>query len=625
MPVELLFDSADPGHCLHAPADVWLMSGWKVLTPHGIARPAEHQEPFGQASQSLALVSGRGGATGGAPGSYGARLARLLALLALKAACSTPVARTHLGVGRDRAGAARRLVGAARGCEVARTSRRALLGAAEVSDARVRALAARQRRRRALRAVRARHTHVALGPAGLVHKLACAALVTLGLLAQRLHGTRAARRWIGAARGCVRAWHGWRAIASGAKIGLVGVCALVARQCSACALRAVTPGLAGDARLLALVGLVLAGRTLVARAHSRHGLDRAGAASSLLGAARRRGRCAGARWAVRAALAGNASLLALTLLVLAGRALDARAHARVGRDGAGAARRLHGATGWRVVALGSRRAFRVSCEVGGVGVRALLARQRRAGALWAVRAGLAGDARLLALTRLELAGLAPVARNHFCIGRDGAGAALGLLPAARRRKVARVGSRALCSGAKIGLVGVCALVARQRRTGASRAVRAGLAGNARLLALAGLVRTGGASVTKVSARAVRNEAGRAVSTVGWFRAPRDRVGLPRGARLARRAAILANIWVERASRARRERLPQARCPCRRAVATTGAVAARDRADVLAQRAHRARQAVCASLVRVVGTGRARNAACLHQAGDPDGEVCSGRA
>eukprot|EP00964_Phaeocystis_antarctica_P071604 scaffold43717_cov71-Phaeocystis_antarctica.AAC.2 len=71
--------------------------------------------------------------------------------------------------------------------------------AAEVGPIRVRALAARQWRRRALRTVRARHAHVALGPAGLVHELARDALVARGLLVQRLHGTRAARRWTGAA------------------------------------------------------------------------------------------------------------------------------------------------------------------------------------------------------------------------------------------------------------------------------------------------------------------------------------------------------------------------------------------------------------------------------------------
>eukprot|EP00964_Phaeocystis_antarctica_P007885 scaffold4244_cov69-Phaeocystis_antarctica.AAC.3 len=32
------------------------MAGWKVLTPHGTARPAEHHEPIGQASQSLSLI-----------------------------------------------------------------------------------------------------------------------------------------------------------------------------------------------------------------------------------------------------------------------------------------------------------------------------------------------------------------------------------------------------------------------------------------------------------------------------------------------------------------------------------------------------------------------------------------
>eukprot|EP00964_Phaeocystis_antarctica_P061664 scaffold36864_cov63-Phaeocystis_antarctica.AAC.2 len=116
----------------------------------------------------------------------------------------------------------------------------------------------------------------------------------------------------------------------------------------------------------------------------------------------------------------------------------------------------------------------------------------------------------------------------------------------------------------------------------------------------------------------------AVSTVGWVGAPRNRIGLPRSARLARRAAVLAAVWVERAGGAQRERLPQARRSFCRTRAAAWTVAALGRADVLAQLARRASQAACASLVRVVGTGCARNAACLHQAGDADGEVCTGR-
>eukprot|EP00964_Phaeocystis_antarctica_P084410 scaffold53140_cov64-Phaeocystis_antarctica.AAC.4 len=476
MLAELSFDSADLGHCWHAPADIWLSSGWKVLTPHGIAWPAEHHEPTGQASQSLALI---------------------------------------------------------------RPSLRPILPASQAVGAE-------------LPAAHQDHT------------------------VQGLHASLPSPVWY-----------------------------LPASHLSHTPLRTMgwtVPGLHLVCSLLPV------------------------GAKWPLSVAVHWSRRACARWAVRAALAGNASLLALTLLVLAGRALDACAHARVGRDGAGAARRLHGATGWRVVALGSRRAFRDSCEVGGVRVRALLARQRRAGALGAVRAWLAGDARLLAFTGLVRACRAPVARGHAHVGCDGAGAALVLLRAARRREVACVGFRAVCSGAKIDLVGVRARRARQRRTGARRAVKAGLAGNARLLALAGLVRTGGASVTKVSARGVRNEAGRAVSTVGWFRAPRDRVGRPRSARVARRAAILSTVWVERASRARRERLPQARRACRRAVTTFWANAALDRADILAQLASWARGAARASLVRVVGSGFARKATCLRQAGDPDWEEwLSGRS
>eukprot|EP00964_Phaeocystis_antarctica_P089735 scaffold57308_cov59-Phaeocystis_antarctica.AAC.1 len=155
-------------------------------------------------------------------------------------------------------------------------------------------------------------------------------------------------------------------------------------------------------------------------------------------------------------------------------------------------------------------------------------------------------------------------------------------------------------------------------------VVAGATRLAGLLALVSLVLAGGASVAEGSARGGRNETGGAVSTVGWVGAPSNRTGLPRSARLARRAVFLADVWVERAGGARREGLPQARCSFCRTRATAWTVAALGRADVLAQLAHWALQAACASLVRVVGTGCARNAACLHQAGDADGKVCPGR-
>ena len=166
--------------------------------------------------------------------------------------------------------------------------------------------------------------------------------------------------------------------------------------------------------------------------------------------------------------------------------------------GTRAARRLLGAARRRKVARVSIDALVVAGEVRGVRVRALRARQRRAGALGAVRSGLAGDARLLAFGALERAGRALVARGLASVGLDGAGAAPGLLGAARRREVARVrtweraserersefdkanhnaANRLICigrrhkpirtcavgSGAKVGHVGVGALAARQRR------------------------------------------------------------------------------------------------------------------------------------------------------------------
>eukprot|EP00964_Phaeocystis_antarctica_P029195 scaffold16454_cov68-Phaeocystis_antarctica.AAC.2 len=214
--------------------------------------------------------------------------ARLFALAGLVRACRTPIARALACDGLDVARTTLGLLGAARRCIVARISRLALVSAAQVSGARVRALAARQWRRRALRAVRARHAHVALGPAGYVHELACVALVARGLLFLWLHGTRAARRRIGAARGCVRAWQGWSALAIGAEVGLVGVRARRARQHDAGTLGAVRAGHASNTCLLASAGLVRADRAPVACAHACVGLDGAGAAPGWLDAASRR-------------------------------------------------------------------------------------------------------------------------------------------------------------------------------------------------------------------------------------------------------------------------------------------------------------------------------------------------
>eukprot|EP00964_Phaeocystis_antarctica_P013588 scaffold7455_cov72-Phaeocystis_antarctica.AAC.2 len=211
--------------------------------------------------------------------------AHLLALAGLVLAGFAPVARALACVGLDGARATPGLLRAARRCIVARISCRALVGAAEVGPIRVRALAARQWRRRALSAVRARHAHVALGPAGYVHKLACAALVACGLLVQWLHGTRAAWRRVGAARGCVEARRSGRATASGAEVGLIGVRARRARQHDAGTLGAVRARLASSTCLLALVGLVRTSCAPVARTLACVGLDGAGAALSRLDAA----------------------------------------------------------------------------------------------------------------------------------------------------------------------------------------------------------------------------------------------------------------------------------------------------------------------------------------------------
>eukprot|EP00964_Phaeocystis_antarctica_P076278 scaffold47157_cov68-Phaeocystis_antarctica.AAC.1 len=214
--------------------------------------------------------------------------APILALVSLVRTGCALVARALACVGLDGARATLGLLRAARRCIVARISRRALLGAAEVGPIRVRAFAAWQWRRRALRAVRSRHAHVALGPTGLVHKLACAALVACWPLGVKLHGTRAARRRIGAARGCVRAWQGWRALAIGAEVGLVGVRARRARQHDAGPLGAVRAGLASSTCLLAFAALVLTGRATVARALACVGLNGAGAAPGRFDAASRR-------------------------------------------------------------------------------------------------------------------------------------------------------------------------------------------------------------------------------------------------------------------------------------------------------------------------------------------------
>eukprot|EP00964_Phaeocystis_antarctica_P061508 scaffold36779_cov71-Phaeocystis_antarctica.AAC.1 len=661
-------------------------------------------------------------------GTLGAVRARLagnapfLAFVGLVRACCAPVARALACDGLDGAGAALGLLGAARWRKASLVGWRALTGAHEVGGDRVRALRARQRRAGALGAVRARVTGNArlLALAGLVR--ACRALVAGALLRDGLDGAGATLGLLGAARR--------REVALVRRRTLVGTV-----ERSAGALGAVRARLAGDTRLLALAGLVRACRAHVARGHARVWRDRAGAAltrlcrartarrswralQAVVGArhqeaelqhrlvlvaaclARQRGRRA--LRAVRAGRARPAHQLARRGLEGAGLALETRAHACVGRDRAGAAERLLGAARRREVAEVSPCALVLATQVGCLRIGALRARQRRAGANGAIRAGLAGNASLLAFALLVSACRALVARALAGVGLDGAGAALCLLRAARRREVARAGSRAVGSGAKVGHVGRCrralwavrarhahvtlglarlvhelaraalvthgllvqrlhgtraarrllgasgwrkvarvglraltgaaevggarvrALLARQRRASALRAVRARLAGDARLLALVCLVLARGAFDTKGSARGGRNEAGRAVSAVGWFGAPRNRICLARSASLARRAAILTAVWVERAGEARRERLAQARRSLCRTMATTWTVAAHGRFDAFAQFSHRACGATCASFVRVVGPGCARNAAIVHQAGDADRKVCSGR-
>eukprot|EP00964_Phaeocystis_antarctica_P080769 scaffold50464_cov66-Phaeocystis_antarctica.AAC.1 len=163
----------------------------------------------------------------------------------------------------------------------------------------------------------------------------------------------------------------------------------------------------------------------------------------------------------------------------------ARCGARIADCRPSGALRLHGAAPWREVARGGLRAPTAAGEVGGAGVRAFLARQRRAGTLGAERARLAGDARLLALVGLVLAGHTLVARTLACDGLGGAGTALGLPRAAHRCIVARASRRALVSAAQVSGARVRALAARQRRRRALRAVRARHAGVA--IGPAGLV------------------------------------------------------------------------------------------------------------------------------------------
>eukprot|EP00964_Phaeocystis_antarctica_P048834 scaffold28282_cov74-Phaeocystis_antarctica.AAC.4 len=282
----------------------------------------------------------------------------------------------------------------------------------------------------------------------------------------------------------------------------------------------------------------------------------------------------------------------------------------------------------RVVARLGRCALHFAAQTSLVRVGSARARRRGTGPLIrAVDAQAlvgAGQAAGSLTVGLVLPWLAQLTRAQVDIGCHRAQAAGRLLDTACRRVETSLGRRALAGAGEVSGGRVESLAARQRRRRALRAVRAGLAGDARLLALAGLVLAGDASVAEGSARGVRNEAGRAVSAVSWVGAPRNRVGLPRSARLARRAAILAAVWVERAGAARRERLPQARRSFCRTRAAAWTIAALARLDALAQLARRARGAAGASLVRVVAPGCTRNTICLREADDPDGQGCAGR-
>eukprot|EP00964_Phaeocystis_antarctica_P031381 scaffold17764_cov66-Phaeocystis_antarctica.AAC.5 len=314
----------------------------------------------------------------------------------------------------------------------------------------------------------------------------------------------------------------------------------------------------------ALVDLVLSGRALGARAHLGAWRYRAGAALGLLGAARRRevarvglvalvgasevGRAgvralharqrrAGARRAVRAALARHAGLPALVGLVLAGLALDARAHLGARCDRAGATLGLLGAARRRVEAESGSSALVVTGEVGEIGVGARLARQRRARALGAVRASGAWLAHLLARLVLVGARVAPIARPHACLWCNGSRATWRLVDAACRRVVTLVGGCALAPAGEVGGAGVRALATRQRRAGACRAVRARCAGFTCHHALLVLVSARLATFTRALAFKVGEAPWEAVGARRCAAAAGNWIGLASLARAARCAAI----------------------------------------------------------------------------------------
>eukprot|EP00964_Phaeocystis_antarctica_P013419 scaffold7352_cov55-Phaeocystis_antarctica.AAC.3 len=198
----------------------------------------------------------------------------------------------------------------------------------------------------------------------------------------------------------------------------------------------------------------------------------------------------------------------------AGRARHTRAQTLRACNSAWAAWRLLRTARWRKVAHAGLGALIGTGEAGGAGMRALLARQRRAGAHWAVRPLLTRLALRLLLLVLERAFSARRAETHARLSCDRAGAAGPRCGATRGRVEARLGRVALRGAAEIGKIRVRALLARQWRAGAKRAEVTGLAGEARLLALAGLVRAGRALVARSLPRDELNGAGAAGRLLG---------------------------------------------------------------------------------------------------------------
>eukprot|EP00964_Phaeocystis_antarctica_P004419 scaffold2392_cov72-Phaeocystis_antarctica.AAC.3 len=190
------------------------------------------------------------------------------------------------------------------------------------------------------------------------------------------------------------------------------------------------------------------------------------------------------------------------------------------------------------------------------------------------------------------------ARNH-------AWAAWRLLRAGCWRKVAHAGLGALIGTGEAGGAGVRALCARQRRAGARRAVRPGLAGDARLLARVGLAAPE-ATATKPAEQFLQS-AGSELPGIGlafpgahaWHDAlffwPTSELNVPAGHGV--------NV-------------------CRKLAAPSA-----EQDPPRGQSLHSVELTFSLSLPAghvKQRPGRARDATCLHQAGDAEGEVCSGR-